>query len=118
MTSPLLNSAYKDYVKIDKKSVSDGEGGFYTTYVDGAIFSAALGVENVNLYNVGEVLREKTTYNVLTKKKVDLKQDDLIKRVSDNQVFRIFYKNLSEETPSISNLDLRETMAEEWSIPI
>lgn len=118
MMSPLLNATYEDFIKIDKKSVSDGEGGFYTTYVDGALFSAALTVDNVTLNNIGEVLREKVTYTVLTKRKLDLEQDDLIKRVSDNQVFRVFFENKSNETPSISALDLRETKAEKWSISI
>ena len=113
----LLEQAYEPFVKVDRKSVSDGEGGFFTEYVDGAEISVAVTNENTSLARIAEALTEQVEYRVITKRNVKFSQDDLIKRLSDGQVFRIYYKN-TKETPKSAGLDMKETFAQEWSIPI
>lgn len=113
----LLDQAYEPFVMIDKRSVSDGEGGYFTDYVDGAEISVAVTNENTSLTRIAEALTEKVEYRVITKRNVKFNQDDLIKRLSDGQVFRIYYKN-TKETPKSAGLDMKETFAQEWSIPI
>lgn len=113
----LLDQEYEPFVMIDKRSVSDGEGGYFTDYVEGAEISVAVTNENTSLTRIAEALTEKIEYRVITKRNVRFNQDDLIKRVSDGQVFRIYYKN-TKETPKSAKLDMKETFAQEWSIPI
>ena len=113
----LLDQAYEPFVMIDKRSVSDGEGGYFTDYVEGAEISVAVTNENTSLTRIAEALTEKVEYRVITKRNVKFNQDDLIKRISDGQVFRIYYKN-TKETPKSASLDMKETFAQEWSIPI
>lgn len=113
----LLDQAYEPFVMIDKRSVSDGEGGYFTDYVEGAEISVAVTNENTSLARIAEALTEKIEYRVITKRNVKFNQNDLIKRLSDGQVFRIYYKN-TKETPKSAKLDMKETFAQEWSIPI
>ena len=113
----LLEEAYEPFVKIDIISVSDGEGGYFTNYVEGAEISVAVTNENTSLTRIAEALGEQVEYRVITKRNVKFSQDDLIKRLSDGQVFRVYYKN-TKKTPKSANLDIRETFAQEWSIPI
>jgi hypothetical protein len=113
----LLDEAYEPFVMIDKRSISDGEGSFFVDYVDGAKISVCVTNDNTSLTRIAEALAEKVEYRVITKKNIKFSQDDLIKRLSDGQVFRIYYKN-TKETPKSANLDMRETFAQEWSIPI
>lgn len=113
----LLDDAYEWFVKVDKRSVNDGEGGYFTEYVDGAEILVAVTNDNTNLERIAEALTEKVEYRVTTKRKIKFEQDDLIKRLSDGQVFRIYHKN-AKETPTSASLDMKETFAQEWSIPI
>ena len=55
----LLDQAYEPFVMIDKRSVSDGEGGYFTDYVEGAEVSVAVTNENTSLTRIAEALTEK-----------------------------------------------------------
>lgn len=112
----LLSDAYEGFILYDLRRVSDGEGGFNEEYVEGAEFTAAVVPETNSVAKVAEAISQKLEYRVTTQRNVVLQQNDIIKRKSDGQTFRIYYKN-NKKTPPSAGLDMRETFAEEWNLP-
>lgn len=112
----LIGEAFENFVIIDKKSVSDGEGGFVWEYIEGARIKVALGDKASSLSKIAEAITERKEYNVVTPKNTILESNTIIKRLRDNTTFKILYDN-ENKTPESANLKLRQTTAIEWSLP-
>lgn len=113
----LLSESYETFILYDLKRGPDGEGGFIEKYVEAAEFEAAVVPETNSVAKVAEAITQKSEYRVTTQRNVILQQNDIIKRKSDDQTFRIYYKN-NKKTPPSAGLDMRETFAEEWQLPV
>jgi hypothetical protein len=112
----LLSESYETFILYDLRRIPDGESGFYEEYVEAAEFTAAVVPETNSVAKVAEAISQKLEYRVTTQRNVILQQNDIIKRKSDGQTFRIYYKN-NKKTPPSAGLDMRETFAEEWNLP-
>lgn len=112
----LVNSFMEDCIFLEKRTVSDGQGGFETSYIDGAQFKCAI-VTNQNIQTkIAEKQGVTSLYNITSKKNVVLEFHDIIKRKSDNQIFRITSNSKDIQTPNISTLDFYQVSAEKWSL--
>lgn len=113
----LLSEAMEDCVIMDKTTTPDGYGGYITTYTPGAEIKAAI-VLNTSL----EALRAQkegvtAVYTITTSKALNLQYHDVIKRLSDNKIFRIKSDGDDKKTPASAGLNMRQVSAEEWEIP-
>lgn len=113
----LLSEAMEDCVIMDKTTTPDGYGGYITTYTPGAEIKAAI-VLNTSL----ESLRAQkdgvtAVYTITTTKALNLQYHDVIKRLSDNKIFRIKSDGDDKKTPASAGLNMRQVSAEEWEIP-
>jgi hypothetical protein len=113
----LLTEAYEPFILYDLQRTPDDEGGFIEKYVEAAEFTAAVVPETNSVAKVAEAIAQKLEYRVTTQRNVVLQQNDIIKRKKDGQTFRIYYKN-NKKTPPSAGLDMRETFAEEWKLPV
>ncbi len=113
----LLESMYTDCVMVDKTSISDGEGGFITNYVNGATFKACVVLDNSTQARIGASQGVTNLYTVTTSKNTNLQFHDIFIRKEDNKVFRVTSDGDDKKTPSIASLDMRQVSAEEWRIP-
>lgn len=113
----LIDETMVDVVLMDRVTASDGEGGVTTKYKEGAKFKASLTAETEGMSKVARIIAEQVEYRVVTKRNVVLNHHDVIKRVSDGQTFRIYYKNEDKQPPKSSSLNMRVTFAEIWDIP-
>lgn len=101
-----------------KTTVSDGQGGYKTTWADSAIFNAAI----VKNSSIEAVVAEKQgvteLYTITLPKTVTLNYHDVFKRNSDSQIFRVTSNYKDSEPPVVANFGFRQVTAERWTLPI
>lgn len=112
----LLESAMTDVVLLDKTTEPDGEGGFISSWKEGAPFKAAITFDSSLQARIAEKQGVTSLYTVTVKKNVMLEYHDVFKRLSDGKVFRVTSDGDDKYTPESASLDMRQVTAEEWVI--
>lgn len=112
----LLERNAVNCVLLDKKRTSDGEGGFYVTWEDGAGFTAAITLDTSIEARVAEKQGVTNIYTVMTSKAAQLEYGDVFRRVYDGKTFRIKSDGSDKTTPTGAMLDMRQATAEEWEL--
>lgn len=101
---------------MEKMRLPDGEGGFNTTWSEGAKFQAAITLDT----SIEAVAAEKqgvtSVYKVTVGKSMNLEYHDVIKRLYDGKVFRVTSDGDHNYTPKSATLDMRQVTAEEWAL--
>lgn len=114
----LLDTAFVDVVMLEKTRVSDGEGGFITTWTEGAKFKAAITFDTSMEARTAEKQGVTSLYTVTTKKSAMLQYHDVIKCLSDGKIFRITSDGDDSFTPDSATLNMRQVTAEEYELKI
>lgn len=112
----LLTDAFEKCTIIDKRTVSDGYGGYNTEWVDGAEIEAAIVFDNSLQARTAEKAGVTSLYTVTTKRNVVLNYHDVFRRQKDNKIFRVTSDGDDKYTPKSTTLDMRQVSAEEWNI--
>lgn len=102
---------------LDKSTVSDGLGGYTTSYVEGAEFDAAITLDTSIQARTAEKQGVTALYTVTTSKAMNLQYHDIFKRRSDNKIFRVTSDGDDKHTPPSATLDMRQVSAEEYTLP-
>ena len=113
----LLDSAMETFAVLDKTTVPDGYGGFISVWTQGAEFKAAATFDTSIEARVAGVQGVTSLYTITTSKAINLQYHDVIKRLSDDKIFRITSDGDDKKTPRPATLDMRQVTAEEWSLP-
>lgn len=113
----LLDSAMETFAYIDKSRQPDGEGGTQTVWTQGAEFSANARFDSSMQARIGEAQGVTALYTITTRKNITLEYHDVVKRLSDNKIFRITSDGDDVKTPESAGLNMRQVTAEEWKIP-
>lgn len=113
----LLTDAFEPFVMLDKTTAPDGCGGFISTWTEGAEFPAAATFDTSIEARVAGVQGVTSLYTITTTKAVNLQYHDVLKRLSDNKVFRVTSDGDDKKTPASATLNMRQVTAEEWSLP-
>lgn len=114
----LMDSAMVEVVILDKRHAPDGEGGFMTTFEDGATINAAITFDTSMTARIAEAQGVKSRYTVTTRKNVVLEYHDVFRRVSDGKIFRVTSDGDDKFTPASASLNMRQVTAEEWRLPV
>lgn len=120
MTMSLLDEFMQETgkcVMYDKRTISDGLGGYTTSYVEGAEFDAAITLDTSIQARTAEKQGVTALYTVTTKKAMNLQYHDIFKRASDNKIFRVTSDGDDKKTPRSATLDMRQVSAEEFTLP-
>ncbi len=104
-------------VLLDKHTVSDGLGGYTSTYIEGAEFDAAITLDTSMQARTAEKQGVTALYTVTTSKAMNLQYHDIFKRKSDNKIFRVTSDGDDKHTPPSATLDMRQVSAEEYTLP-
>lgn len=112
----LLSDAMDECLMLDKTTTPDGYGGIKTTYVSGAIFTAAVVFDTSIEARVADKQGVTSLYTVTTPKGIVLQYHDVFKRLRDNKVFRVTSDGDDKYTPKTATLDMRQVTAEEFTI--
>ena len=113
----LLDNAMENCIMIDKRTVSDGIGGFITRYVDGAEFKCATTLDTSTQARIAQKEGVTNLYTATTKRNVNLQYHDVFKRVRDNKLFRVTSDGDDKRTPDSASLDMRVVSCEEYTLP-
>ena len=113
----LLHESMEECTMLDKISVEDGYGGFYTIYQDGANFNAAVVLDNSMQSRIADKEGVTALYTVTTEKNINLQFHDVFRRNSDQKIFRVLSDGDDKKTPNSALLNMRQVSAEEWVIP-
>ena len=113
----LYEKFYVACTKKTKTTVSDGQGGETTTWVDSTTFNAAI-VKNSSLQ---AVIAEKDglteLYTITFPVATTISFHDVFKRNSDSQIFRVTSDYKDTQPPTMANFDFRQVTAEKWVLP-
>lgn len=112
----LLDAFMTDFVKMDKKSIPDGGGGFYNEWEEGAHFMCAMILDQSIQAKIAEKEGVTSLYTATVSRSVPLEFHDAIKRVSDGQIFRLTSHVGEKDTPYTASLDMRQFSAERWTL--
>ncbi len=105
-------------VTVEKTRAPDGEGGFATTWQDGAEFQASITLDASNQAVIAERQGMAKIYRVTTDKNSILHFHDVFRRVSDGQTFRVTSDGEDVQTPVNSAITpFSQVTAEEWALP-
>lgn len=113
----LLDEFKSACVLLDKKRVPDGEGGFITTWVEGAKFMAAVVLNTSIEARAAEKQGLTSLYTVTTGKNAILQYHDVFKRLYDGKTFRVTSDGDDKQTPERASFEMAVVTAEEWSLP-
>lgn len=108
--------AFEDFMEtfqfMDYVSESDGMGGFTLVHVPGAVFRASIYVNSSNEAEIAGRTGNKALFTVMTRKNVELEQNDVIFRQRDGRRYRITGNAIDKTTPDVADLELRSVTAE------
>lgn len=112
----LIDKVMEDFILVDKKSQDDGYGGVEEVWVDGASVKGALVLNSSMQAKIAQKEGVNDVYTLTTKKNVNLAFHQVIKRVSDGQIFRVTSNGNENKTPKTSKIDMRQVSCERWQL--
>ena len=112
----LLSQAYEDVVMLEKKRISDGEGGFITEWTEGVQFQAAITFDSSMQSRIAEKQGVTRRYTITTNKSAKLEFHDVIKRLRDGKIFRVTSDGDDKQTPDVASFQFLQVTAEERNI--
>ncbi|MCQ2106548.1 MAG: head-tail adaptor protein [Fibrobacter sp.] len=113
----LLDEFCTDFCVMEKERTPDGEGGFATSWFDGATFQGALMHDTTILAQQAEQENTASTFSLYVPRDLALLPYDYIKRKSDGQVFRITSAASDDYTPASSTLNKAKVQMQKASLP-
>lgn len=106
-------------VLVEKKRVSDGEGGFIDAWADTVPFMASIVLDNSTQAVIAERQGMTKIYRVTTDKNAILVYHDVFRRVSDGEIFRVTSDGNDVQTPANSAITpFSQVTAERWDLPV
>lgn len=103
-------------IRIDRKTVDDGQGGYETEWTEGARFRAAIVKEKTLAARVAEKEGVTEVYTITTDPGVKLDFHDVFRRISDGLVFRVTSNARDSETPEMASFAFEQVHAERWEL--
>ena len=118
MTGTLLADFEEEVCMMDKITFADGYGSFTVQYTEGARFTAAITPDNSMVAQVAQADTEIKRYRITTSGNITLQQGDYIKRLVNNEAYKVLNSNGDKLAPTDSRLNsLRSTTMERVKLP-
>ena len=114
----LLESMMSDCVMMDKRTVSDGIGGFTSVWTNGAVFKAFVRKESAPEIKVAEQDGVREMFTVVVPMTVSLEYHDVFKRLADDAVFRLTSNTKDDQTSKTASTPVQVAKAncERWEL--
>ena len=113
----LLDEFKSPCALLEKRRVPDGEGGFITTWIEGAKFVAAVAKNTSIEAVVAEKQGFTSIYTVITERKINLEYHDVFRRLYDGKIFRVTSDGGEKVTPARATFQTSVVTAEEYTLP-
>lgn len=102
---------------MEKHRTPDGEGGFITSWTEGADIQLVQKFDSTLEARRAEAEGVTSVYIFLAPKNCSLDYHDVVKRLTDGQTFRITTHANESVTPESASFNLTEIRAERWELP-
>lgn len=112
----LLQESMEKCVMLDRRTESDGYGGYTTVWSDGVEFDAAIVLDTSIQARTAEQEGVTALYTITTSRAMNLQYHDVFRRVSDGKIFRVKSDGDDKKTPLSATLDMRQVSAEEFKL--
>lgn len=103
---------YEDAQIIDYVSREDGLGGVNWEQVPGARIKAGFFVNSTTEAVLAGRLGNKAIFTIQTGANVELEQNDVVLRLSENRMYRVMSNAADKTTPAVATDQYREVIAE------
>ena len=113
----LIESMMEDFVFLNKVKVDDPVGGYKDEYQEGVTFMAAVIKNSTNEAQIAEKNGMKEIFTIVTDKSMVLEFHDVLRRVSDGEIFRITSRAVDSQAPAASTVPIAKVTAERWVLP-
>ena len=114
----LLSEAFENFIILNKAIIDDGYGGVITTWTEGATIQGAVVLDTSTEAKIAEIMGAKNLYTLTVRKELSLDYHTVIKRLSDNKIFRLTSDTDDKKTPTSASLNMRQYSAEEWELVV
>ena len=112
----LLDYMMDECVFMNKAKVPDGQGGFITEWTEGAPIMVAIVHDASTQAKIAEKEGVTSLYTLTTFRENELEFHDVIKRLSDNAIFRVTSNSHDKLSPKVSTLNMAQVSAERWEL--
>lgn len=112
----LMTESREACTMIDRRTVSDGQGGFDSLWVDGAEFQAAIVKDQSMQARMAEKQGVTEVYTVYVDDNVELDFHNVFRR-ADGSVLRVTSNIADKKTPARASFHIGYVTAEKWVIP-
>lgn len=113
----LFEEGMEKCVLMDRRTISDGMGGYSQVWTEGAEFDAAVVKDNTLNARVAEKEGVTELYTVTVYKTVPLQFHDVFKRISNGDIFRVTSNITDSQTPNRASFQIGQVIAEKWVLP-
>lgn len=113
----LIESMMEDCVFLNHVRTDDPYGGYNEEWQEGATFKAAVIKNTTTEAAIAEKSGIEEIFTVVTMKTVTLDYHDVLKRKSDNAIFRVTGKTVDSTAPDMSTVPIAKVSAERWVLP-
>jgi len=113
----LLDSMMTPCKVMNHVRTDDAFGGYTEAWTEGASFDATIIKNSTTEAIIAEKRDISEIFTIVTRKSFMLDFHDVIKRVSDGQIFRITSNARDSEAPDMSTVPITKVTAEKWVLP-
>jgi len=113
----LIESMMEDFVFLNKVKVDDPVGGYKDEYQDGVTFKAAVIKNSTTEAQIAEKQGITEIFTIVTDKSMVLEFHDVLRRVSDGEIFRVTSRTVDSQAPEASTVPIAKVSAERWVLP-
>ena len=113
----LIETMMEDFVFLNKVKVDDPVGGYKDDYQDGVTFKAAVIKNSTTEAQIAEKQGITEIFTIVTDKSMVLEFHDVLRRVSDGEIFRVTSRAIDSQAPEASTVPIAKVSAERWVLP-
>lgn len=113
----LLDDFARKCVLMDKTRVSDGEGGYTTSWTEGAEFTNYQALDTSMEARRAEKEGVTSLYSALVDKAVPIEYNDYFKDVETGKTYRVTSEPTDKEAPKSASFSLKYFTAERKALP-
>lgn len=114
----MIDESMTDVVMMEKVRTPDGEGGYIMQWAEGVQFKASITFDSSMQARIADKQGVTSLYTVTTSKNAPLEYHDVLKRLSDDKIFRITSDGDDKQTPARAGFgQYLQVTAEEWELP-
>lgn len=113
----LIDKFVRQCELLAQTEVPDGQGGTVTEWTAGKRFGAAFVKKNTGAGTTAEKSVGVEQYTVTIPKRIGLKHNDVIRRISDGLILRVTSDSADTSPPPCATFAFEQVNAERWELP-